>query len=47
MHLSRRGKRLLAGLVVLGIVVFFQLKATDRPACTPGSCALPWLGEAR
>lgn len=40
MRLSQRWKRILAGLVVLGILVFFELKAADRPACPPGWCPL-------
>jgi hypothetical protein len=44
MRLSRRWKHILAGLVVLGILVFFELKAANRPTCTPGSC--PWAPAA-
>ena len=46
MRLSPLWKRVLAALVVLGIMVFFQLKAANRPACTPGSCPLTEFGNS-
>ncbi len=47
MRLPRRWKRALAILVALGILVFFESKAANRPACTPGSCPLPEFGDSQ
>ncbi len=47
MRLSLRVRRILAAAVVLGILVFFELKAASRPACTPTTCPLPIGDDVR
>jgi len=47
MRLSPRWKRVLVGLLVLGILELLELKAADRPACTPDSCLLSGFSNSQ
>jgi hypothetical protein len=47
MHLSRRWRRLLAGLGVLGVLAFLEWRSDKLASCPPGGCPLPQASASR